>query len=59
MNAPANAIDITSAMITANIGRIERFPGGWFTVALMDGSWGQGRSLGEAFDNIGKRRQAA
>lgn len=51
-------VDFTGAMLAHHIGRIERFPGGWFTVALMDGSWGQGKSVGEAFANI-KRKVAA
>lgn len=51
----ANAVDITDAMLSHHIGRIEYFPGGWFTVALVDGSWGQGRSVGEAFDNIARK----
>jgi hypothetical protein len=62
MNAESkieHMIDVTSAMVSLNIGKIERYPGGHFTVALMDGSLGQGRSVGEAFDNIQHKRRAA
>jgi predicted RNase H-like HicB family nuclease len=54
-----NAVDITEAMLRHHIGRIEYYPGGNFVVALVDGSWGQGKSVGEAFANIQRKRRAA
>lgn len=52
-------VDVTAAMIALNIGKIERYPGGFFTVALMDGSVSPAcKSVGEAFEKI-QRRSAA
>jgi hypothetical protein len=47
------SFDLTDVMTENNISSIQRYPGGWFTVALMTGEFGRGKSVGEAYRNIG------
>jgi len=52
-------VDVTAAMVALNIASINRYPGGYFTVALMDGSYSPPcKSVGEAYESI-QRRAAA
>ena len=52
----ATMVDVTAAMVALNIAKIERYPGGFFTVALMDGSYSPPcKSVGEAYDSIQRR----
>lgn len=48
----AGEIDLSRMMVENNIGKIERYPGGWFTVALMNGAHARGRSVGEAYQRL-------
>lgn len=49
------SFDLTDVMVENNIGKIERYPGGWFTVARFDGTHGRGKSVGEAYRDLCQR----